>query len=858
MAATKRIKAETQAPLNLRPRATALAVSAALLPWGSAHALPGDPLTTVGTVVHSQPTSHTMRIDVTTQHAATSYRGGFSIAAPETVNIHQLGRNSVFLVRDISGNPTNIFGTLTANGQVFLSNSNGVLFGRTASVEVGALFATTLSITDENFKNGRYQWSREGTAGSVVNEGRIVTTNGYTALVGPQVRNDGIIVARAGTVALAAADRVSLDLVGDGLISINVEQAVVNASVVNTGSIEADGGRVFLSARSANALLDTVINNSGIIRANSLVERNGEIVLDGGSAGVVAVSGNGRLEAAGADAGTTGGTVKVLGKYVGLFDKARIDASGDAGGGTVLIGGNYQGAGPEANASMTYVGTKARIMADALRSGNGGTIIVWADGTTRFYGTGSVRGGAASGNGGFAEVSGNGHLDFQGSVDRRAPNGKAGMLLLDPTDLTIVAGTASTNVTTVTPFEPATASGSTIGWDEIDAALGGGDVSVRTTTGFDAGEAGNITILGAGTLNNGNNLSIIAQGDLVQSTGATITRTVAGGLNLTAATGNVALNDDITLTSSALTVASSTFSQAAGTIDAGGLLTINVSGASSQAAGAVITGAGGLTKAGAGTLTLSGTNTYTGATTVSAGNLTLQGGAAIADAGVVALNGGTLEIDAAETIGRLSGAGGTSVVLDATLTFGDATDTTIAATISGSAGLTKQGASTVTLTGNNTYAGTTAIDVGVLNIQHANALGATAGGTTVASGAALELQGSIAVGAEALTITGAGPAGGALRNVSGNNSFGGVITLAGTARINSDANLLTLTGGISGAQNLTVGGAGDTTQSGAIATTTGTLTKDGAGTLTLSGTNTYTGTTTISAGNLTLQGGAAI
>jgi autotransporter-associated beta strand protein len=171
--------------------------------------------------------------------------------------------------------------------------------------------------------------------------------------------------------------------------------------------------------------------------------------------------------------------------------------------------------------------------------------------------------------------------------------------------------------------------------------------------------------------------------------------------------------------------------------------------------------------------------------------------------------------------------------------------------------LIKNDAGTWTLSGNNSYSGTTTVTAGVLNIQHANALGDTTASTIVSNAAALELQGGITVGAEALSLTGTGVSTtGALRNISGSNTYGGAITLAGSTRINSDADLLTLSGGISGAQNLTIGGAGNTTISNAISTSAGTLTKDGAGTLILSGANTYTGATTISAGTLQIGAGS--
>src|SRR5688572_12116912 len=362
-----------------RPRALALAVATAFLPWylpQTTHAQAPDPntlpsggqITNGAGQIHAPQGTH-LQIDQYTQKMIAEF-GSFSIGANASVNLSQPGASSIALFRDVGGDPSKIFGNLSANGQLFISNQNGVLFGASARVDVGALFATSLSITDHDFMAGRYHWYNEGNAGSVVNQGQIVTANGYTALVGPQVRNDGIIIARAGSVALAAGDRVSLDMIGDGLISLSVEQSTYNASVINTGSITADGGTVLLTARSANALLDTVINNSGTIRANSLVERNGEIVLDGGNTGVVTVSGT--LQAAGVDAGTTGGTINVLGDKVGLFGMASLDASGDAGGGTVLVGGNYQGAGTEQNATAAYIGRDASINADARTTGNGG------------------------------------------------------------------------------------------------------------------------------------------------------------------------------------------------------------------------------------------------------------------------------------------------------------------------------------------------------------------------------------------------------------------------------------------------------------------------------------------------------
>jgi autotransporter-associated beta strand protein len=312
-----------------------------------------------------------------------------------------------------------------------------------------------------------------------------------------------------------------------------------------------------------------------------------------------------------------------------------------------------------------------------------------------------------------------------------------------------------------------------------------------------------------------------------------------------------------------------------------------------------------VTKVGNGTVILTRANTYDGTTTVSAGALTANNSTALGSTtgGTTVSSGAALQLVGGISIGaealsltgdgissggalrNLSGtnsyagaitlAGATRINSDAgtltlgaggisgtqNLTFGGAGDTSVSGVIGTSTGtLTKDGAGTLTLSGGNTYDGSTTVSAGALTANNASALGSTTGNTTVASGAALQLSGGVAIGAEALSLTGDGiSSGGALRNLSGTNSYAGAITLAGATRINSDAGTLTLgAGGISGTQNLTFGGAGNITVSGLLGISTGTLTKDGNGILTLgNGTGTaYTGTTTVNAGTLVLSGAA--
>src|SRR6185369_13645824 len=157
--------------------------------------------------------------------------------------------------------PSSILGSLSANGKVFLVNPNGILFGQGAQVNVGGLVASTLNITDADFMAGRYNFSGSGT-GTVVNRGSINADGGYVALLGASVSNEGTIAAKLGTVILAAGKAMTLDVAGDGLLNLTVNEGAVNALVQNGGLIRADGGNVLLTAKSAGSLLQSAVNNT--------------------------------------------------------------------------------------------------------------------------------------------------------------------------------------------------------------------------------------------------------------------------------------------------------------------------------------------------------------------------------------------------------------------------------------------------------------------------------------------------------------------------------------------------------------------------------------------------------------------
>jgi large exoprotein involved in heme utilization and adhesion len=218
---------------------------------------------------------------------------------------------------------------LSANGQVWLINPNGILFGRDAQVNVGGLVASTLELDDRSLASSTRRFLGGG-AGRIVNLGRIeAVPGGYVALLGHQVVNQGVISARLGTVALAGGSATTLSFDGDSLIRVVVDNSALDALAENGGLIKADGGRVYLSAGARDSLLASVVNNTGIVEAQTVENRNGDIVLLGGmAAGTTQVGG---LLDASAPAGGDGGFIETSAARVKVKPGAQVTTASSTG-----------------------------------------------------------------------------------------------------------------------------------------------------------------------------------------------------------------------------------------------------------------------------------------------------------------------------------------------------------------------------------------------------------------------------------------------------------------------------------------------------------------------------------------------
>jgi len=436
---------------NQLPRIKALVLAVHIAVGGSCWALPQGATIVNGQVSIQLPGPGSQVINAS--NGAIINWKQFSIGASESTQFIQPSAASAVLNRVTGPGVSQLVGQLKANGNVFLINPNGIVIGGAARIDTNSFIASTLDITDADFIAGKLRFFAGSGAGRIRNDGMITAgPGGRIALIAPDIENTGIIRAPDGQILLAAGRKLeiaSLDLDG-----VTFEIQAPTDSVLNLGKLLAENGAVQAFAgnlrqsgeirasrlvRDADGSIVLAGSNDLVLTADSLTTANG---LSGGSITLQSANGTARVSGVVSASGSAGpgGDVRILGERVALEGGAHVDVSGSAGGGQMLVGGDFQGRNPGVqNASRVNVATGARLRADATDIGNGGRVIVWADGDTRYFGDLSAQGGPRGGNGGFAEVSGKGNLQFGGSASLGAPAGASGTLLLDPLDLIVSA-----------------------------------------------------------------------------------------------------------------------------------------------------------------------------------------------------------------------------------------------------------------------------------------------------------------------------------------------------------------------------------------------------------------------------------
>jgi filamentous hemagglutinin family protein len=785
-----------------------------------------------GNVTIGTPAPNTMAITQGTPKGIVNWNS-FSIGANETVNIAQPSAQAVLLNRVVGSQASTIAGRMNANGQVFLVNPAGVLFARGASVNVGSLVASTLGISDRDFLAGKYRFASASpqAGGQVVNQGTITAgEHGTVALLGAQVDNSGTVSAKLGTVAMGAGSDITLDFAGDGLTMLKVNGAAAQALARNSGVLAADGGQVLMSVQTADALAATVLNQTGTVRAQSVAERNGRIVLDGGAAGVTEVAGS--VDSTGG-AGLKGGNIDVTGYQVAVHDGARIDASGAAGGGRVRVGGGA--AGKEAdihNADAVWMGPGAQVRADALVTGDGGNIVIYGTNAARVYGMLTAKGGAQGGNGGLIETSAR-FLDVAGAeIDASALHGVGGTWVLDPHDVDIVADSsaldfATSSDTTGWTFSPVspTGSASRLGVGQITGQLNQG-VSVTVNTGASGTDLGTIKVL----------TNITKGGDR----NAALTLNAAGSIHI----------DTYASTGAALVFTAPQIGVAQGLADTGRLdvnLNANVEGRNPSAS-VTVNG-----------MVVGGVPTHPGIAT-NGGNLVINGAASPGNAASVELTYAAIDT----TVGRTGTGTGGSITIRGSSPFDTGVSLSNSTMTSGSGAITIEG-----------HGGTRYFSPEASNYDYVDAFGSgvsiTNTGLRTTSGA-VSVTGFGATG-DPTTTAGLGPGalsgdGVQMSNNSSINSTSGAVTIRGTAAGSTAAQLSVQGDGVAIAgSRLITGGAMSINGTGAVAgaaTTTTTVSGVGDGvvisnaTITSAGALDITGRGATAGGARSTIGGAGV
>ena len=491
-----------------------------------------------GNVTISIPEVGKMDVNQTSNQGIVNW-DTFNVGSSASVHFNQPTSRSSILNNVLSGQSI-INGSIFSNGRLILVNPTGILTGPTSAIRSEGAILSTLNLTNQNYLNSTYNFSTNNNS-TLINEGNI--EGEYVALLSPIITNKGTINTNVAT-SLAAGDNLKLSISDSNLLTVSVNPSKIKSSINNEGNIKSQNGIVTLKTDIAQSVVDQVIKIENA-KADGLISENGivklvtntgaitakDIKIDAGSNGASTISGtlNSNSDT------SNGGSVEVTAKEIDI-NTATITADGKTGGGTILVGGDWQGSGDLLQATYLNIDSNSKITANALTSGSGGTIVAWSDiknsnSLTTVSGTLEAKG--IDGSGGQIETSG-ADLDINGiRVNTSSVSGSYGNWLVDPTDLTIGSSEASTYATNLETSDVTLTADDTITLDS-DISYSGARDSTLT---FDA----TTTVLNANITSSNGSLSLDINTAVTLGTDVTIT-TNGGYFDVS---GNIQVNSNV-------------------------------------------------------------------------------------------------------------------------------------------------------------------------------------------------------------------------------------------------------------------------------------------------------------------------
>ena len=317
-----------------------LGLAAPPQPVISQNTLPTGGVVAAGSAAIAQ-SGNTLTIQQSSQNAVINW-GSFNVGSQAQVNFNQPNAQSATLNRVSSVTPSIINGAIHANGQIAIVNSNGVIFGKTAQVDASAIVASTMDVSDEQFMAGgakTFKGNPNSTA-KIINRGTLTAkgANAYIALLAPEVRNEGVIIAQAindPAIALASGSQITLSFSGNHLVQVKVDASSYKSLIDNKRLIQAEGGTIVIAANAASNLLASVVKNTGVINASSIQNDGGSIRLVGAS-----IQQSGQLLANSEQANA--GTISLSGQSIALSQESLTQAIGKNSSGAIVLNGMDQ------------------------------------------------------------------------------------------------------------------------------------------------------------------------------------------------------------------------------------------------------------------------------------------------------------------------------------------------------------------------------------------------------------------------------------------------------------------------------------------------------------------------------------